>query len=175
MIRVFVSGASGELARCQAFISALYTSGRFDVVLDWPASIEAAGAANRDLSPDVRKDAARASLEAVRACDVFVFLIPDCETRGAWGELCAALILGKLVVVSGCTYNEDASIFCSLADISVVNDDEKAPQGKRISIAKTQHRTDQEALRWLLGYADALEAPERQSADDAPVLGAEET
>lgn len=168
MISIYVAGASKELTRAKDFIKALNASGLYDVVQDWPATISHAGSANRNLDADVRKNSARDCLDAVRECEVFVFLIPDVETRGAWGELCAALILNKLVVISGCTYNEDASIFCSLANVPVVNDDDTNGQGDRINIGRTQARTDQETLKWLFGYAYALQGmlPEKRQSDE---------
>lgn len=153
-VKVYVAGASGELARCARFIDTLNGCAGL-VAHNWPATIIAAGSPNRNLTTKIRQESARSNIAALQECEIFVLLIPACITRGAWGELVAALALGKLVVLSGTAHDEDASVFCSLARERFL-EDETTVHVTRPNIQTTQAQThaDLRAMAWLIDHAN---------------------
>ena len=88
--RVYVAGASSEIARAEACIRAL---GAGRVSFDWPAAMRAAPRGEADMTPDECADAARACLRGVDEASIVWVLLPTRGhvTSGMWAEMGYAL------------------------------------------------------------------------------------
>lgn len=127
-LAVYVAGASAEPERVRAAMNGVRAIGA-RVTCDWLAAIEAAGAANEDLTEEQRKHYALEDLAAVRSADVVWLLAPPRGgSAGAWVELGAALAWRSkykgtiAIIVSGAASKN--SIFCALADYEYATDAE---------------------------------------------------
>lgn len=98
---VYVAASSHEMDRARVAFSAVKAAPELSLALDWIAQIESVGVANFGLSIDDGSRYAEPSVEAVKACDVFVLLMPSTPTSGAWFELGIAVACGKPLVVAG--------------------------------------------------------------------------
>ena len=142
-LRVYVAGASRDLERTRAFIRGAidaYAELGLEIVHDWAleaARSFAAGDCDATLGPNERLRRAKRCLDAVAQADVVIVLLPDGESRGAWIELGAALVLARTgacrVVVSG---DYRGTIFTELAT-AICEDDVEAMQWLERAIAET--------------------------------------
>ena len=107
-MKVYLAGASAEIARCEAFRDEMVASG-YSITSDWCALVREAGAANDGLDDTTRRAAVTAAEDGVRACDLFVFLLPGLArpygeyrtTIGAWLELEMAKRGSKEILLVG--------------------------------------------------------------------------
>ena len=142
-LRLYVAGASRDLGRTRAFVRQAidaYAELGLEVVHDWTVEAERsfqAGDCDATLGPVERHRRAKHCLDAVARADVFVVLLPDGESRGAWIELGAALMLARTracrVVVSG---DYRGTLFTELAD-AICEDDAEAMKWLERAIAET--------------------------------------
>jgi hypothetical protein len=118
-VRIYLAGASKELALCEGFRDRLIAAGH-EITLDWMANVRkhiiTQGRADRDLTSNERRKYAEADLEGVRSAELFWMLAPREPSAGCWVELGYALrvqrwVLGQ-IIVSG---DHQKSIFCELA------------------------------------------------------------
>lgn len=121
-MKLYVAGASAEIARAEAFIAKLRAHG-FEITFDWPAHIRGVGASNEGVDYDECVRSAKADIKGVLDAEWFVLLEPEqAKTIGAWVEIGVALhaVIPVLWVGEG-----DRTIFSALATMSV-SDDENA-------------------------------------------------
>lgn len=104
-LRVYVAGGASERAQAGVWIRRLREAG-VEVTHDWTGDAAWYGGT-------VAKRAA-ADLDGVRRADVLWYLAPADKSEGSSGELCAALVLGKRVIVSG-PWDAAGRIFPGLA------------------------------------------------------------
>ena len=113
-LRVYLAGGAAErLTVCRPLIDRLFAAG-VAVTYDWTRD---PGWDNHAPTLEDLERAARADLEAVRACDLLWYVAPapaSGKSEGAATELGAALALGRRVVVSG-AWAECGRIFPALA------------------------------------------------------------
>ena len=104
-LRVYVAGGAGERAACGVWIARLREAG-VCVTHDWTGDAAWHGG--------TVAERAAADLDGVRRCDLLWYLAPADKSEGSSGELCAALVLGKVVVASG-PWDAPGRIFPGLA------------------------------------------------------------
>lgn len=92
-MRVYVSGSSREIARCDAAIDLLLAHGIESH--DWPSDFEDPPHDRAGLLRALRGD-----LAAIRRCDVLLFLEPAEPSVGAWVELGYAAGLGTCAIIA---------------------------------------------------------------------------
>lgn len=105
MLKVYVAGASDEVARAERAIARLRGLG-VEITHDWTPDVRAVAeraAGPLSLEDQERLERARVDVEAVRRADLVLFLAPDppLATTGGGFEIGVAYILGKPVVVAG--------------------------------------------------------------------------
>lgn len=132
MKKIYVAGASAELAMIQGFMAKLRASDKFSVTYDWTVDVAKHGSTGEGLTREERRGHAAKDIEGVREADLFWMLVPSGRGVGAWVELGAAIIRSHdCDVKPGIVVSGDLScIFTELAD-------------KRFA-------THDEALAWLL-------------------------
>lgn len=90
-IEIYVAGSARNWQRARAFMERIHAHEHMRVVFDWTLSVEAAqsaGVHDSALDNDERASHARADLNAIESCDVFVLLAESEPVgRGAWIEL----------------------------------------------------------------------------------------
>lgn len=121
-LKVYVAGASSEMARIKPWVEKLRAA-RIDVVSTWIDVIEKVGQANPPDAPHQQRRAwARQDLREVMSADVLWFFLPSKghATCGAWTELGVAYCSPLCEVV---TSGEHSSIFTGLADDPNYSDD----------------------------------------------------
>ena len=100
-LRVYLAGGAAErLTVCRPLVDRLLAAG-VAVTYDWTRD---PGWDNPAPTLEDLERAAHADLDAVRACDLLWYVAPapaSGKSEGSAGELCAALVLEKVVVVSG--------------------------------------------------------------------------
>ena len=104
-LRVYVAGGAGERAACGVWIRALQAEG-VEVTHDWTGDAAWNGG--------TVAERAAADIDGVRRADLLWYLAPADKSEGSSGELCAALVLGKVVVASG-PWDAPGRIFPGLA------------------------------------------------------------
>lgn len=118
-MKVYVAGASKEIARCKAAMAAVRELGH-EVTYDWTADIEAAAGPDETLDRAHLAQVAIEDLRGVKRARLFWLLLPEGDSTGAWTELGYALGLGvdyhadrPAIIVSG---QRRRSCFWTLAD-----------------------------------------------------------
>jgi hypothetical protein len=96
---IYVAGSSRDRILVRDYMAELRLCG-YTVTHDWTSDNL------HDMAPELRTDAmltksAGLDLDAVRAAAVLWYVACPHKSEGSHGELCAALVLGKQVVVSG--------------------------------------------------------------------------
>lgn len=134
-MRIYVAASSNELLRAKRVMKLLREAGHF-VTHDWPAEVEAVGAANpAGASFDDRSHWAHADLRGIDDSEVFWLLMPDRDPSfGAGVEFGWAMGERRLriweedpgkedlrIVVSG---PHERSIFPALADAAYETDEQ---------------------------------------------------
>ena len=122
--RIYLAGASKEIALCEGYRDRLKAAGH-EITEDWMVAIRGAVAADSVLPKEERARCARMDLAGVSLADIFWLVVPEGTSLGVWVELGYALAFKKqyrysgglgveepLVVVSG----PWRSIFQDLAD-----------------------------------------------------------
>jgi nucleoside 2-deoxyribosyltransferase len=118
-VRIYLAGASANIAVCEYWMAQLRTRGH-TITLDWTVPIRenaAAGRTDAALSVVEKRHYARADLDAIKSADMVWVLAPAGPSTGAWVEMGYALALrptslAPWLVVSG---PHDRCIFASLA------------------------------------------------------------
>ena len=97
---IYLAGASADIDRVETLRDELIAAGH-SISHDWTADVRALGNANHGLTREQREHAADSCLAGVRACSVFVLLMPPntIGTIGAWVEYGFALGERKRVIV----------------------------------------------------------------------------
>lgn len=132
--KVYVAGASVELARCRTAIDSLSAAG-ITVTHDWTEPVRKYGSAGVELKPQQRAMYARLNLDGIQEANVFWLLAPsaECTGTGMWIELGYALALpferGRKIVVSPPISHRN--VFACLPRVR-------------------EHESDQAVLDWLL-------------------------
>ena len=75
-MKVYVAGASSELARVEAFIARVKAIPGVEISYDWTVDVRKAGKANEGMTLAQRSKAACACERGVLQCNVFVYLVP---------------------------------------------------------------------------------------------------
>ena len=109
-LSVYVGGGSGDRAECAEWMDELRKAG-VHITHDW-TRCEGYG---RESTATERATWAQRDIDGVRAADVVWIRIPREKSEGSHGELCAALALGKRVIVSG-HYDAHGRIFPALCE-----------------------------------------------------------
>jgi hypothetical protein len=123
--RIYVAGASGDMARARKAMDEVYKIGGLVLTSDWVRVITEHGSANLGLSEEVRSQESSSALAAVETADILWLLCPTVPTVGAWVELGAFLGAKKsAVVVSG--GDPEISIFTAQAERLFRTDEEAA-------------------------------------------------
>lgn len=99
--KVHVSGKWDDRDSIMKLMERLEDTGRFVVEHKWPVYNIPTTALSPRSNADRCRDGATKSLESVRNADVFIGLYTDLEHKyhGTTGELGAALVLGKYVIL----------------------------------------------------------------------------
>lgn len=135
-LRVYVAGASTEIARALYAIGTLRLAG-VEVVCTWPEIVAATpgGANPTDASKEQRFGWSATDLAEVLSADVLLFLVPHpATTRGAWFEAGVAWSHGKHVVFAGTTKQ---SVFCALG-LEFDRDDDALAHVIRVGIDRAR-------------------------------------
>jgi len=123
--RFYLAGASKEIERCKRMRDALIAIGG-QCTEDWMTAFENEPKSDSQLSHAERGYYARGDLRGVLQAELFLFLVPEGASLGAWVELGAALAAVELCGSSAarviCSRGDTCkdSIFLSLAAIEVV-------------------------------------------------------
>lgn len=119
-MKIYVAGASSELARCHHFMAGVRRACH-TVTCDWPAAMLAEGD-DQDLTHQALRRAALEDFAGVDACELFILLCPrgPHSTVGAYVELGYAQKAGKLAWIVGGRKGP----FTSLADLRFETDQE---------------------------------------------------
>lgn len=99
-VKLYVSGASSELARVESAIGRIRAEG-FEVTYDWTTDVEAALARETALTQREREDMVNAALAGIDAADIVLWLASDEPSWGAPFEIGYAAGRGKIVVAIG--------------------------------------------------------------------------
>lgn len=106
IVSFYVAGSSRERARYSSFVRALEAVG-FRNAYNWVACYHdfeercpAGGFEPAELAEEL-STAGQKCVAAVRECDVFIFLVPETVSKGAWVELGMARALRKRVITCG--------------------------------------------------------------------------
>lgn len=99
-MKIYIAGSSKDIDRCERMVSAVRALG-IDITVDWVAIMRAS-------PPDSACDAdhlakcARDDIRGVKEADIVWVVGPSVSrpSTGCWGELTAALALGKPVLYS---------------------------------------------------------------------------
>jgi hypothetical protein len=87
MKTIYLSGASADLAMCEAYRDKLIAQG-WTITLDWMKKFRNMGATDHSFSVREQQHIARADLSGVRSAQVFWLILPETSlTIGAWVEL----------------------------------------------------------------------------------------
>jgi hypothetical protein len=87
-MRIYVAGSSAEIDRARAFIAAVREIPGAAITMDWPAFMEASGAADHELPIERLVEGAEEDLRGVMEADVVVLLAPTGPaSRGLQTEL----------------------------------------------------------------------------------------
>ena len=180
---VYVAGSSQERVRCRAVMDALKAEPSCALTYDWLADIEAnGGVANAGLSAFQQRRARIACLNAVKTCDLFVFLVPHAQTRGAWVELGYALHMCKPIWIGGLSDDAKQTIFLGPRDDAEIRAfgeharflvrtpqaalDENIGQVERARIiAEAQSEADSLLLKYLIAWADLAATLQARSSE----------
>jgi hypothetical protein len=122
MTSVYVAASGHEIERAERVVAQLRARG-CTITHDWTAGMRrelAAGRRDRDLPDDEAHAYARRDIDAVRDADVFLFLVPETPSKGAWIELGIALSSRCDIVIAG---DYQASIFTRHTYASAATDD----------------------------------------------------
>lgn len=116
MRSVYVAGASAEVDRIAGYMRELRLAG-LQITHDWTIAVDEQrrrGSTDRNLSAPARALAGAWDLEGVTRADVLWLVVPEVPSSGCWVELGAALVSGRMVIVSG---DHQRTIFSELAQL----------------------------------------------------------
>jgi hypothetical protein len=138
MIEIYISAASAEIGRAEAFAVAAGSIRGVGITHPWWEVMRAVGRPDHELTADERRAHAKADVLGVQRADVVVVLVPSAPSIGLYVELGIAISAQTDSFLVAVGDVEKLGLFGSLVD----------------AVA----RDETEALAWLHGFVMAFRA-----------------